>query len=125
MATVNRPGQKIARVLPSDRDKPEEEQTVLVIRVLEYEEWRSLAKGLRIINESTVLEQGRRILGRALEEVRNLHIRNADGSLEEFHLEKAGGLLTEESASILKPYIEEIIPLIDEAQTFDFTAAKN
>ena len=130
MATVRKVGTTIEVPLDCDKDLPPEEQTTLVLKVLCFDEWRTLLKALMKLNpysqSDEILEACRRVFGVALVDVKNLKIFDpATGEKELFQLKKVGQELTKESFESLIPWRDEIIERIREASTFGGRDLKN
>lgn len=127
MITVHRTGKVVRIPLRSEREKPPEEQTSLLVRVLDFDDYRRViqAAGNITTHYEHSLETIRKVLGLSLVGVENLKIADDNGEVKEFVLERAGSEITKASMSVLAPWVDEILDSITKAFTFGLTDAKN
>lgn len=128
MITVHRTGTVVRIPLQSELGKPAEEQTALLVKVLDFDEYRrTVGAAGRISSDfEHSLERLRKILGQSLVGVENLKVADqASGETKDFVLERAGSEITKASMAILAPWANEILDAIIGAHTFGITEAKN
>lgn len=126
MAIVREPGSLVERNPESDLDLPEEERTVFVFKVLSHGQWLRWSRLVASARKnSELLHAAQVLLGMALEDVRNLTVINKAGEHETFELEKRGEEITERAASVLHPFLDKMVTMIEENHTFVGTDAKN
>lgn len=120
MAILHKPGDLVEYVLPSDRERPPEEQTIVRIKVPEEATARKLANMRLEAKDFFAVAQVR--LGCYLESIENL--RFADGST--FVLEKEpDGKVTRKCITELQGVLNEIVELIEACTTLSDKERKN
>jgi len=127
MAIVRRPGCSVEVVLDEHMHLPEEERAVFTIRVLDREEWKRWGRKAdrAQLGRATGVDFANSLVGLALEDVRGLQVEGPGGEIEDFVLSKTGDSLTDDSASVLYPFINELMAKIQGAATLRREQAKN
>jgi hypothetical protein len=124
MAILRKPGATVREILPSDRDKPAEKQTVLNIRVPSEAQYRQLLK-IDLLQRSGQLNGFdiiRTRFGAMLESVENLYF--DDGT--PIVIEKDGdGRLTPPCMAAIYPLVEEINPILERCSRLTEEDRKN
>lgn len=128
MITVHKTGSVVRIPLLSERLKPEAEQAALLLKVLDFDEFRRVLHAVDGLgsNFEQGLERVRKVLGSALVGLENWKIADeATREVKDFQLERAGSEITKASMSVLAPWIDEILDSIKKAFTFGLSDAKN
>ena len=112
MAIVYAPGEIVEEVLPEDRDKPKEDQTVVVMKVPDQTTQRQILR-LHSRFQGDPMERLRTSFGLQIEDIRNFKVLRA-GKLEDFVMEKdADGRITTASMALLSWKAEQIQACLD------------
>lgn len=118
---LHKPGTVVEYVLPSDREKPEEEQTVVAIRVPDEATFRKLMN-LRPKGNFDAIEVARMKFGYYVAEIRNLGF--ADGTPVELRRDPSGAF-TRECMLELQGIVPELDLLVDDCTRVTGRERKN
>jgi len=102
--------------LPSDIDEPDDERTIVAIRVPDQAFRREMERKVRLAERSksqVVTDDAMRwVLGKAIQGIKNVRVIGEDGQEKPFVIEREGDQLTQVCYQELTPIVGELINLI-------------